>query len=181
MHRKRLLDLLDKYRRHYPEEWPCIDRFRQFMTANTACFERSCVEGHITGSVWMVNRAGTHVLLTHHRKLNRWLQLGGYADGQVNILEVAMQEAREESGIVDIIPVSHAIFDLDIHRIPARGNESMHDHYDVRFAIKTVATNRYVVGRESHALRWVEIAHFPGIMHEPTMLRMCQKWQDGNA
>lgn len=181
MHRKRLLDLIGEYQKHYPEERPCIERFRHFVTANTACFERSCVGGHVTGSAWMVNRAGTHALLTHHRKLNRWLQLGGHADGQTNILNVALREAREESGIADVVPISPAIFDLDVHRIPARGDEPAHDHYDVRFAIQTVATDSYVISHESHALCWVEMTRLSDMTQEPALLRMQQKWQAQGA
>ncbi len=181
MHRKKLLDVIDQYQRHYPEERPCIERFRQFVTANTACFERSCVGGHVTGSAWMVNRAGTHVLLTHHRTLNRWLQLGGHADGQTNILEVALREAREESGIAAVVPVSPAIFDLDIHRIPVRGDDPAHDHYDVRFAVQPVTTDQYVVSHESHALCWVELTRLSATTQEPGMLRMHRKWQNRSA
>ena len=152
MHRKTLLDLIGQYQQHYPEECQCIEQFRQFVTANTTCFERLCLSGHITGSAWMVNRAGTHALLTHHRTLNRWLQLGGHAEGQSNILDVALREACEEFGIAEVVPVSQAIFDLDIHRIPARGDEPAHDHYDVRFAVHTVTTDRYIVRDESHAM-----------------------------
>ena len=178
MHRRTLLDLLDHYQQHYPEESQCIEQFRQFVTANTACFERSCLRGHVTGSAWMVNRAGTHALLTHHRTLNRWLQLGGHADGQANILGVALREAREESGIAKVVPVSQAIFDLDIHRIPARNGEPTHNHYDVRFAVQTVTTDHFNVSHESHALCWVDIAHLSDMTEEPAMLRMQQKWQN---
>ena len=129
----------------------------------------------------MINRAGTHTLLTHHRKLDRWLQLGGHADGQANILEVALREAREESGITDVVPVSPAIFDVDIHRIPARRDEPAHDHYDVRFAVHTVTTDQFMVSHESHALCWVEMTRLSDITHEPAMLRMHQKWQNGRA
>ena len=70
-----------------------------FVSAYPNCFERSLSIGHITGSAWLVNQTKTRVLLTHHKRLNKWLQLGGHADGNPNVLEVAMQEAREESGI----------------------------------------------------------------------------------
>ncbi|MBN2003006.1 MAG: NUDIX hydrolase [Anaerolineae bacterium] len=178
MHRHKLLDLIAPYERQHPDERRCVERFRQFITANVACFERSCAGGHVTGSAWMVNRAGTHTLLTHHRKLQRWLQLGGHADGHANILEVALREAREESGIIELAPVSPMIFDLDIHRIPARNGEPEHAHYDVRFAIQTVTTDQYVVSDESHALRWVPIEHLSDFTHDVAMLRMQRKWYE---
>ena len=181
MHRTPLLDVIDQYHQHYPGECLCIEQFRQFVTANTTCFERSCRRGHITGSAWLVNRAGTHTFLTHHRKLHRWLQLGGHADGQTDILDVALREACEESGIAEVVPVSTAIFDLDIHRIPARGDEPAHEHYDVRFAVQTVTTDHYIVSDESHALCWVDMACLSDMTQESAMLRMQQKWQNRSA
>src|SRR5215510_11521790 len=93
---------------------------RQFVAANPNCFERSLQIGHVTGSAWIVDLDRTHALLTHHRKLNKWLQLGGHADGDPDILRVALREAREESNLDAIRPVSENIFDVDIHVIPAR-------------------------------------------------------------
>ena len=63
------------------------------------CFERSCVPGHVTGSAWLVSHDRSRFLLTHHRKLGRWLQLGGHSDGDPDTAQVALREAREESGI----------------------------------------------------------------------------------
>lgn len=181
MHRNELHNLIVQYQERYPGERQCVARFLDFITANTACFERSFASGHVTGSVWMVNRNGTHTLLTHHRKLNRWLQLGGHADGHPNILEVALREAREESGIAEVSPVSQNIFDLDIHRIPARGTEAAHAHYDVRFAVQTVTTDCYRASDESYALCWVPIVRLSDTTQEPAMLRMQRKWQQRRA
>jgi 8-oxo-dGTP pyrophosphatase MutT (NUDIX family) len=177
MYRKKLLDLLADYRARYPEEHGTIDRFVTFVETHPTCFERSLAIGHVTGSAWVVNRTGTHTLLTHHRKLHRWLQLGGHADGNPHILEVALQEVREESGILALQPVSDAIFDIDIHGIPARGHEAAHDHYDVRFAIQVTGSEIYTVSDESHALSWVDIEKIGEKTQEESMLRMQRKWQ----
>jgi len=89
MSAEHLIELLHAYRESYPLESPVIERYLKFVEHHSDCFLRSQLAGHVTGSAWLVNRAGTHVLLTHHRKLNRWLQLGGHADGHTNVLEVA--------------------------------------------------------------------------------------------
>lgn len=177
MHRNHLLSLIDIYHAKYPKEVACIERFVAFVTDNPTCFERSLAIGHVTGSAWVVNRAGTHTLLTHHRKLNRWLQLGGHADGNADILAVALREAYEESGIAVLQPISNEIFDLDIHPIPAKGDEAAHFHYDVRFAIQAVNSDRYTVSDESHALSWVPIEQIRDKTQEESMLRMQRKWQ----
>jgi 8-oxo-dGTP pyrophosphatase MutT (NUDIX family) len=131
--------LLNKLRVHTPRdahEAAMAEALRQFVANHANCFERSLRIGHITGSAWIVDRGRTHALLTHHRKLNKWLQLGGHADGDPDILRVALREAREESNLDAIRPVSEDIFDVDIHVIPARGAEPEHLHYDVRFLLE---------------------------------------------
>lgn len=176
MHRKKLLELLTGYRRRYPDEIATIDRFSAFTESHCDCFERSLLQGHITGSAWLVDQNATHVLLTHHRKLDLWVQLGGHADGNPDIFEVALQEAREESGIEHIQPVTRDVFDIDIHRIPARPNEPEHFHYDVRFAFQTGDTDDFMVSDESHALEWIEITALQEKTAEESMLRMARKW-----
>ncbi|GJM07358.1 MAG: NUDIX hydrolase [marine bacterium B5-7] len=125
-----------------------------FIETHPDCFERHCLPGHITGSAWLLNSDHTAVLLTHHKKLGKWLQLGGHSDGDPNTLNVALREAQEESGIDAITPLSDAIFDIDIHEIPAFGEEPAHLHYDVRFMLQAACEN-VTLSDESHALRWV--------------------------
>jgi len=97
------------------------------------------------------------VLLTHHRKLRRWLQLGGHADGERDLAAVALREAEEESGLhgLTIIP---DIFDLDRHWIPAHGHTPGHWHYDVRYMVRAGADEAFVVSAESLDLAWRDIA-----------------------
>ena len=102
----------------------------------------------------LVDAAGQRVLLTHHRKLDRWLQLGGHADGNANLRAVALREAQEESGITDLRLLPRAI-DLDIHTIPARGGEPAHLHLDVRFLVAAPPDADAAASEESHALRWL--------------------------
>ncbi|VGO17187.1 hypothetical protein PDESU_05782 [Pontiella desulfatans] len=176
MHRNDLLSKLCNYREHWPDEATMTDRLISFVERHTDCFERSLSVGHITGSAWLVNKAGTHVLLTHHRKLNAWLQLGGHADGNTDILDAALQEAREESGLPDLEPISTDIFDIDIHLIPARKNEPEHDHHDIRFAFRCTGSEEYAVSNESHDLAWGTINHLDEYTTDESMLRMARKW-----
>ncbi len=176
MLRDLLLKLLESYQQEYPEETSCVERYTNFVTTNPHCFERSLEIGHVTGSAWVVNRAGTHTLLTHHKKLNKWLQPGGHADGNPNVLEVALQEAQEETGIANFKTLSEGIFDLDIHLIPARKNVPAHSHYDSRFVLQTVDLEEYQVSDESHDLAWIEIKKLEEFTQEESMLRMARKW-----
>ena len=176
MHRQILLRLLNDYRHRHPVEAGVVSRFRTFIEAHADCFDRRLRLGHVTGSAWLVNRAGTHVLLTHHRKLDFWIQLGGHADGNPDPLAVALEEAREESGLPAVMPVWEDVFDLAIHDIPAIGEEPAHQHYDVRYALRTTDSERYTVGSESHDLAWVEIDRLGDYSREESMLRLARKW-----
>lgn len=170
-----LIEALTQYRERYPEESPTVDRLIDFVRREPACFERSTVEGHITGSAWVVDPEGRRTLLTHHRKLNRWLQLGGHADGDHDVLRVSLTEAREESGIEAFTVVSHDIFDVDIHPIPARGGDPEHLHFDIRYALQAHTTD-HIVTEESHDVAWVDVTAIHEYTTEPSMLRMARKW-----
>ncbi len=144
------------------------------MTANEDCFKPELQIGHVTGSAWIVNKARDVALLTHHKKLNIWVQLGGHADGDSNIQRVAEREALEESGLMDLVTVSPEIFDIDIHEIPARKTEPAHYHYDCRFLIQA-ETEDYTVSDESHDLKWIPLADMSTYTTEESVLRMVRK------
>ena len=104
--RKQLCEQLLDYISRTPERASVAEQVLQFVCNTPDCFERTHVSGHITGSAWLINPAGDKTLLTLHRKLKLWVQPGGHADGDGNVLHVAMREAQEESGIDKISAAS---------------------------------------------------------------------------
>lgn len=150
-------------------------RMLSFLGAHPDCFERSCKPGHFTGSAWLINATGDSVLLTHHKKLGRWLQPGGHADGDSDLLRVSLREASEESGIDEIEPAAPGIFDIDIHEIPEHKGIPAHLHYDVRFALRALS-DKFVVSDESTALAWVPLKRLEEYTLEDSLLRMRAKW-----
>jgi 8-oxo-dGTP pyrophosphatase MutT (NUDIX family) len=174
--RQEIIRQLRDYQVRWQDESETVRRFIDFVSSNPDCFERQLQTGHVTGSAWVVNRVGTRVLLTHHRKLDLWVQLGGHADGEADIFRVARREAEEESGLEAIEPVSGALFDIDIHRIPARGEAPEHLHWDLRYAFRAVGSEAYRVSEESHDLAWIEIQSLESVTREESMLRMARKW-----
>lgn len=146
-----------------------------FVEQHRDCAERSLKIGHLTGSAWIVDAARKRTLLTHHRKLNRWLQLGGHADGELAPLAVALREAREESGLTRLKVVSESLFDVDRHRIPARGEEPEHWHYDLRFLVEADPEEPLQISSESHDLAWVELARVTDYSREESLARMVRK------
>ena len=179
MHRRKLLSLIESYTGHHPEESDCTARFADFVRNQAQCFRNDNWSGHVTGSAWVVDPDGSAVLLTHHRKLGRWFQLGGHSDGDPDTQAVATREAEEEGGVA-VRLLDAAIFDLDIHEIPARKADPAHFHFDVRFAFQ--ATGReFAVSPESNQLAWVPVVELARYSTEPSMLRMQRKWLETRA
>lgn len=147
--------------RHRPadeEEARHLLRIRAFVDLHPDPFDRGIAEGHLTGSAFVLSPDGARVLLLHHRKLGRWLQPGGHADpGETRGEDVALREAREETAIEGLAlhPSAPRPLDVDVHRIPARGDEPAHEHLDLRYLV-TAPPEAGLAHRpdESHDLRW---------------------------
>lgn len=174
MHRQPLLTLISGYESRFPAERDTAHRLRRFVQEHPNCFDRELSVGHVTGSAWIMNEASTAALLTHHRKLDIWVQLGGHADGESDVAAVAMREAEEESGLSGLRLVSLEIFDIDIHSIPARGDEPEHFHYDCRFLLQA-SDSDYTVSEESHDLEWIPLGEMERFTQEESILRMVEK------
>ena len=150
------------------------ERIVAFVAATPACFERTWPAGHVTGSAWVVDRDGTHAVLAHHRKLGRWLQLGGHADGETDVRAVARREAREESGLT-VADAGEGIYDVDVHEIPARDGRPAHVHYDVRFAFFADRAAAPVVSDESHAVAWIALRDLDRYGADASIRRLASK------
>lgn len=167
---------LDDYVRRWPDEHEAVEHFRELLVEAHHAYLRDRLGGHFTGSAWLVDRSGARVLLTHHRKLGRWLQLGGHADGDVDLARVALREAEEESGLPGLT-VEASLFDLDRHWIPARGDVPAHWHYDARFVVRAGGHEAFVVSEESLDLAWREVAELVDETDvDESVRRMACKW-----
>jgi hypothetical protein len=175
MHREHLLGHLDAYERRHPHERGCVARFRAFVREHADCFLRSCIPGHVTASAWILSHDRRRFLLTHHRKLGRWLQLGGHADGEVEPHRVALREAQEESGLAELCFLAPEPIDFDIHAIPERGSEPAHLHYDVRFVLVAAPRQRLRISEESRELRWFPMHELEAVCGEESVRRIGRK------
>lgn len=168
---------LTKYAQRWPDEAGVAAEFLSLLEDPADPFLRERLAGHFTASAWLVSADGQRVLLTHHRKLERWLQLGGHADGDADLAQVALKEAEEESGLSGLVVEADAIFDLDRHWIPERGGVPGHWHYDARYIVRAGASEDFVVSEESLALAWREIAALGSDPQaDESMRRMAGKW-----
>ncbi len=146
-----------------------------FVETNPDCFERSLAEGHVTGSAWITSPDGQQVVLIHHRKLDRWFQPGGHADGDADVAAVALREAQEETELPDLTLASPAIFDVDVHPIPARGDAEAHLHYDVRFQFNSNVQIKIGENREVKNCQWVNLDIAEQLADSESVGRMVRK------
>lgn len=173
-----LSDALLVHVRRVPEQSALAGEYQELAAEGVHAYLRERRAGHFTGSAWLVSRDGKNVLLTHHRKLDRWLQLGGHADGDMDLRAVALKEAEEESGL-NGLTVDAGIFDLDRHWIPERGDVPGHWHYDVRYVVRAGDNEAFVVSEESNALAWRDIAGIAaGSSADESLQRMAKRWLD---
>ncbi len=182
MHRKPLLELLLRYAERHPEEAACVARVRALVEARADCFERTALPGHLTGSAFVVSADHRKVLLVHHRKLDRWLQPGGHADGESDLARVALREAQEETGLESLHLLSPGgadreptPLDIDVHAIPARPGEPAHEHHDVRYLLLAGGHETARASEESYAVRWFSLDELASLGVDESLLRMARK------
>jgi 8-oxo-dGTP pyrophosphatase MutT (NUDIX family) len=177
MHRQELLSLLQRYRTTFNTEAGYINRTRRFVEQHEDCFDSTLWPGHVTGSVWVVSPLRDKALLLHHRKHDQWFQPGGHADGDADILRVALRETREETGLPceDIRLVDGGIFDVDIHMIPENHRGPEHIHYDIRFLVEIDDTLHVPGNDESHHIMWVPLESVSRFNNNLSTYRMVEK------
>ncbi len=154
-----------------------MPRFLKLL-AHPDAYQRTHLPGHITGSAWIVDEARQHTVLVHHAKLNIWVQPGGHADGEDDVLAVALREAREETGLTRLSVVP-GFFDIDIHTIPARPEIGQHKHYDIRFLFEADRAEPIVVSAESHDVQWIALQDLDQFSRDTSVLRMRDKLAAG--
>lgn len=178
MHRQPLLNLLRQHQPVDAHEAAMTQATIAFVEGHPDCFERSLLIGHVTGSAWIVSPSRDRVVLIQHRKLDRWFQPGGHADGDPDIAAVALREAREETGLTALRLVTGnapVIFDVDVHTIPARGNMPEHLHYDVRFLLETDDSEPFGYSAEVTNSRWILVEETDEYSTEESIRRMARK------
>lgn len=125
-------------------------------------FTRENELAHMTASAWIVNRERTKVLMAYHNLYQSWAWLGGHADGDTDLLKVALKEAREESGLVHVAPVSEQIFSVEA--LPVFGHWKRgkyvpcHSHLNVTYLLEAdEADSLQEKPDENSAVGWFDL------------------------
>jgi len=175
-----LIKELEKYSSSFPEELLLVAQFRTLLQ-HPRSFFRDHLPGHITGSAWITNSYFTKTVLLQHAKLKKWLQPGGHADGDENILSVAQRELHEETGLENAALKIDSIFDIDIHSIPASEQFPEHYHYDIRYLFVADESDLIKGNHESREIQWVSFSQLSNFSQEKSIVRMREKLATLNA
>ena len=175
MHRQALRQLLQQHVPADNNERAMHKATLAFVDQYPDCFERSLLVGHVTGSAWIVSPDRQQTLLIHHRKLDRWLQPGGHADGDPNMVAVSMREAQEETGLTSLLLAEPCIFDIDVHTIPARNGVPEHLHYDVRFLLEADPGEPLGTSSEIKNIGWFSLDEATNFTDSESILRLIRK------
>lgn len=171
----------------YERFWPTCDpaqrqRFQRFVQSTPESCQRHHLAGHCTGSAFICCPQWEKTLLLYHPRLARWLQPGGHADGERDLLRVARREASEETGLAWTSLRPYPLFDhprvpldLDIHPIPARPGEPAHLHYDLRFLLIADPRETLRPERPEQPVTWLELDKVASLTEERSVLRMVEK------
>ena len=175
MHKSHLLQLLSEYPTNDSNKLVTelfVEKYDNF-------WEKDNVVGQVTASSWVVNKERTKALMTHHLKLNRWLQLGGHLEAEDNtIVDSCFRELEEESGLTNFKLLSPKILDIDVHKIPtSKKGIPEHFHFDIRylFEVDDTETIHFNVS-ESNEVVWKTIEEIKELIADnESILRMIEK------
>lgn len=146
-----------------------------FLRTESHCYERRNLNGHLTASSLILNQSRDKALMLHHAKLQIWLQPGGHADGETDLLGVALKEAQEETGLSTFKVLSKDIFDVDMHLIPSHKQVPAHYHLDIRFLLEADSQIPLISNHESNQLAWIPFTEMKAFNGDESVLRMVRK------
>jgi 8-oxo-dGTP pyrophosphatase MutT (NUDIX family) len=151
--------LLTGYQASGETEAADVRRMRLLAEAASDPWSRSQLPLHFTASALVVHPASRRVLLRWHVKHDLWLQVGGHGDpGETDPLQIALREAREETGLSDLVPwpdetLQHAV----VCYVRQSGAEPEHEHADLRFFLATEHPDAIAPENEHSPLQWLDL------------------------
>ena len=178
MNRADLARALEDHAAADARESESLSWIRRFLASPADPFARENPEGHVTASAVVARPDGSAFLVVFHRKLSRWLQPGGHTErGDASAFDTALRETREETGIARFeAPLGRAIFDVDVHAIPAHGRDPAHHHFDVRFLLTSAGELDPDAAEDpSRPMRWMSLEESRSAGVDPSLARALEK------
>ena len=145
-----------------------------YLSKNEDAFYRENKVSHMTASGWIVNKEKTKVLMAYHNIYHSWSWLGGHADGNEDLLSVAMKEAKEESGVEHIRPLLDSIFSLEILSVDGHYKNGeyvpTHTHMNVTYLLEADENDPVFIKQdENSAVGWFTLDEAVAASSEPWM------------
>lgn len=174
------IDSINKYKPYNEQEKKdkdiilhCIDTFNNILTRDNEL-------AHITSSAFVVNKAKDKVLMVYHNIYNSWSWTGGHADGEEDLLAVAIREVKEETGVKNIQPVISDIFSLDILTVIGhikRGKYvAPHLHLSIAYLVEADENEMLVVKEDENSdVKWIPIEEVNTYSNELHMQKVYKK------
>ena len=190
MNRQDLINQLQSYQSFNEQEEADRQVMLELLQTSDDIFYRTNLLAHFTASAWVLNKAHTYVLMAFHNIYQTYAWLGGHADGEEDLLSVALREVKEESGIHTVKPITEGIYSLET--IEVNGHEKngkyvpSHLHLNVTYLLEADDTESlHVKQDENSAVNWFPIDQVLDVIDEPWMVeriykKLNQKLKEGN-
>ncbi len=171
---KRVTDAINAYIPRCEQEARDKAAMLAFLARNENALLRENETAHLTASAWAVNRARSHVLMVYHNIYRSWSWTGGHADGDGDLLAVALRELREETGIKSALPVSSEVFSLEILTVDGHEKRGVYvpSHLHLNLTYLLEADDREplsVKPDENRGVRWIPSSEVLSAVTEPWM------------
>lgn len=175
-----LFDAIKNYRPVNEQEEHDKQQMLQFMEHNANYLERENQIAHFTASIWTVNKQHTKTLMVYHNIYDSWSWIGGHADGNEDLSQVALRELQEETGVANAVLVSEDIFSLETLTVSGHVKKGSyvpsHLHFNVTYLAEADENEALIVNEEENqAVRWFSFEEALNVSKEPWMVERVYK------
>ena len=176
MNRIRLTEQIRDYCPWNEQEAADKEVILRFLAENEDAFERENRIAHMTASAWVVNRERTKVLMVYHKIYDSWSWTGAHADGETDLLAVALREVREETGVKNVSPVSEELFSLEVLTVDGHEKRGKyvpsHLHFNVTYLLEADEGDPLTICEdENKGVAWFSLEEALKASSEPWFVR----------
>ena len=180
----KIIDQIKKYAPCCEQEARDKKVILDYLANNPGAFFRSDLIAHMTASSWIVNAERTKVVMVYHRIYDSWSWTGGHADGEEDLLAVALRECREETGVLHVRPVTEEIYSLEIMTVEGHEKRGQyvpsHLHLNLTYLLEADERDALqVCEAENSGVRWFSLEESLTAPSEPWMVERIYRKLNG--